>query len=134
MKKKEILNLLKSNNYTIKKKILSSYDFDIITPENTYALKIINLTSNHLVTVNSPTVWQIKRGKISGLKFHALDSNLLNIKDFVMNEKKIVMFSEKPYKILKHINESDIVDVSNQDIVNDIFLTSSIEKVLNHLK
>ncbi|MBN2604589.1 MAG: hypothetical protein JXR62_02040 [Bacilli bacterium] len=133
MKKKEIINLLKSNSFSVKKKLLSSYDFEVSNSQNTYALKIINLTSNHQVTINSQTIWQIKRGKISGLKFQEIDSKLINIKDFVNNENKIVFFTERPYKILKHINESDIVDVSSQDVVNDILLTTSIEKVLDYM-
>ena len=63
-----------------KKKKFNSYDFEVITPNNSYSIKMINLTSNHLVTINSSTIWQIKRGKISGLKFQELDSNLLKCK------------------------------------------------------
>ena len=44
------------------------------------------------------------------------------------------MFSEKPYKVLKQVNESDIVDISNQDIVNETLITSNIEKVLDYIK
>ena len=134
MKKKEILSILRSNNFEIKKKVFGKYDFEVITENNVYALKIVNLTSNHMVTVNSRTMWEIKRGKISGLKFQALDKSLLNIKDFMEKEKRIVMFSEKPYKIMKHINESDIVDVSSEEIINNTLLTSNIDRVVDYIK
>ena len=44
------------------------------------------------------------------------------------------MFTNKPYKLLKALNESDLIDISEESEINDIFVTYDISKLLEYLE
>jgi hypothetical protein len=60
-------------------------------------------------------MWEIKKGKVSGIRFIQYNSTLIKLKGFMQKEYRVVILTNKPYKILKQINESDIKDVSNEN-------------------
>jgi hypothetical protein len=79
-------------------------------------------------------VWSLKKGKIKGIKFNTITSELLNLKEFNKFENKIIIMTNKPYKLLKALNESDLKDISNEKVVNNIFITSDIIELVEYLK
>jgi len=133
MRKREIIKKLK-RIYKIKTKSLGVYDFEVITDNKSYFVKIINITNNYQVTINSKIIWDLKKGTINGIRFKAVSSNLISLKEFNKLENKVVIFTSKPYKVLKVLNESDLLDISNEKTVNDIFITSKIEDLIEYIK
>lgn len=133
MRKRELIKRLK-NQFSINKKLLNDYDFEVFTGTKSYFVKVLNISNNYQITVNSKLVWNLKKGIVDGIRFKSTSSSLLQIKEFNKLENKIVFFSSKPYKILKAINESDLIDISDKNVVNDIFITSEINELIEYLK
>lgn len=133
MRKRELIKDLRVK-YDVKIKRFGDFDFEIITSTKSFHVKVLNITVNHQITINSKLIWDIKRGKIKGIKFNTISSELLNLKEFNKLENKIVFLTNSPYKLLKALNESDLKDISNELIVNDIFITSNILELFNFLK
>ncbi len=125
MTKRQIIKNLK-NNYPTLKKEDSSHDLVVLLNDLKYYIKILNLSANTILSFNSKTVWEIKKGKISGIRFLQYSSTLLKMAEFIKKENKILLLTNKPYKILKQINESEIVDVSEEQFVHDIFITQDL--------
>lgn len=132
MRKKEIFKNLK-NKYNVTNKHFSVYDFKVVTDNKTYYVKVLNLTTNHQVTINSKNIWNLKKGVINGIRFKTVTSSLVNFEEFNKLDNKIVVFTSKPYKVLKVLNESDLLDISNIKEVNNTFITSDIEEVIEHI-
>ena len=130
MTKRQILKYLKSE-FNTEKRSDNSYDITLNIKEKKYYVKIVNTNSNVLVSLNSKYVWEIKKGKISGIRFIKHSSRLIDLKKFMTKEQKIVILTNKPYKILKQVNESDIIDVSNEKYVHNIFITNSPQSITN---
>ena len=42
---------------------------------------------------------------------------------------KVLLFTDTPYRVLKYLNESDLVDVSNEHNVHGIFYLDSVQKI-----
>ena len=133
MRKRELVKKLKQDN-KVNIKYFGEYDFEIITNSKSYKVKILNITNNHQITINSKIIWSLKKGKIKGIKFNTITSELLNLKEFNKFENKIVFLTNIPYRILKVLNESDLLDISKENMVNDIFITSDIEDLINYIK
>ncbi len=133
MRKREIGKNLKQY-FNVKTKFLGDYDFKVDRDAKSYYIKILNITDNHQVTINSKLVWSLKKGKIKGIKFNTITSELLNLKEFNKLENKIIVMTSKPYKLLKALNESDLKDISNEKVVNNIFITSDIIELVEYLK
>lgn len=132
MRKGKIKKVLKKY-FTVKTMYYPIYDFVVKTDSKSYFIKVLNVTSNHQITVNSRDIWNLKKGKINGIRFNTISSELLKLKDFNKLDNKIIVLTNKPYKILKVLNESDLKDISNELFINDIFITYDIDELLNHL-
>ena len=133
MRKGKLIRALK-RDYEVNVKYYSHYDFEIKVDSKTYYVKVLNVSLTHQVTINSKYVWNLKKGKLSGIKFVTLDSELLNLKEFNKLDNKIIIFTNKPYKILKVLNESDLKDISNEKIVNNIFITHDLDDLIEYIK
>ncbi len=133
MRKGKIIKNLKEK-YEVKTKYFKDYDLEVSNKSKTYYIKVLNISSNHQITVNSKLIWNIKKGKVDGIKFNTLDSVLLSLKEFNKLDNKIIIFTNKPYKLLKALNESDLIDISAESEINDIFITYDISKLLEYME
>lgn len=133
MRKREIGKNLKQH-FNVKSKFLGDYDFNVDGDNKSYHIKVLNITDNHQVTINSKLIWSLKKGKIKGIKFNTISSELLNLKEFNKLENKIIIMTNKPYKLLKALNESDLKDISEEKVVNNIFITSDFIELLEYIK
>ncbi|MCK5388515.1 MAG: hypothetical protein KAJ22_04455 [Candidatus Izimaplasma sp.] len=124
MTKRQIIKIIKSE-YKTEKRSDRSHDIILYLNKKKYYLKVVNISSNVLLSINSKFVWEVKKGKISGIRFIKYSSTLIDLKSFIKKENKIVVLTNRPYKILKQLNESDIIDVSTKDYVHNIFITSN---------
>jgi hypothetical protein len=94
-----------------------------------YNVLIVNVSTCTQVTINSKNIWELKKGKLDGLRFRANDFVLLNLKRFMELNNKIIIFSNKPYKVLKVLNESEVEDVSLKPRVYDFGLVHDLKKI-----
>ncbi len=124
MANRHIMKILKKE-YTTKKRSNSSHDIILVINNVEYYVKIFNTTSNMQVSINSKYMWELSKGRINGIRFIKYSSKLIDLRGFIKNEKRIIILSNKPYKILKQINESDIEDVSSENSVHSTFITSN---------
>lgn len=132
MRKNKLAKILRNDfNFNISK--IGKNDYNISSKNKVYNLKVLPITANHQLTINSNTIWESKRGIVKGIRFIAVDSNLIKMTDFVGLENKIVFLTNKPYKILKAVNESDLNDISEINFVNDIFITSDTEQLIQYI-
>lgn len=118
-------------NSVIKKKYFSCYDYEIVSGDKIYHLKKLNVNSSSILNINSQYFWEIKKGRLSGSNFKTSSKKLIDMRDFVDFDHKIVVFRSKPFKIFKYINESEIVDVSNVKEINDILIFNSVKAIKN---
>ncbi len=117
--------------YIIKKRSSRYYDFIIILNDKEYIVKFLNIKINTLITINSIDIWNLKIGKADGIRFKSSSSNLLNLGEFMKQENKIILLKNKPYKILQHINESDIIDISNSIKNDSTYIISNLQELKN---
>ncbi len=123
MKKRQIIETLKQEYQTLKKEDASHQLIVLLNGKKVY-VKIVNISANAIFSFNSKTVWEIKKGKISGIRFIQTSSTFLKTETFMDKTDKVIIFTTRPYKILRQINEADIEDVSEQAMVNGVLVIS----------
>ena len=124
MTKRQIIKILK-REYETEKRNDYSHDIILIFKDKKYYVKIVNVASNNLLSLNSRYIWEIKKGRVSGIRFIQHSSTLINLKAFMKLENRVVFLTNKPYKILKQLNEADIIDVSNEYYIHDTHITTN---------
>ncbi len=124
MSKKKIIEVL--GNADVKKVFFKDYDYIINKDDKKYHLKIIRVNSSSILTINSKIIWEIKYGKHSGVSFKTSSNTFINLKKFNLLENKIIVFKEKPYKLLRYVNESELVDISDSMKINNIIVFNNI--------
>ncbi len=124
MSKKKIIEVL--GNVEVKKAFFKEYDYIIFKDDKKYFVKVIRVNSSSILTINSKTMWEIKYGKHSGISFKTSSNVFVDLKKFSLLENKIIIFKEKPYKLLKYVNESELVDISENKKINDITIVNNI--------
>jgi hypothetical protein len=72
-------------------------------------------------------MWEIKYGKQVGSRFNTTSTKLINLKNFQTLNNKMIVFKAQPYKIYKHINESDLIDISDSKEIFGITLFESLK-------
>ncbi len=122
--KKELMT-----HYNIKNTKNKFYDFLMENKNQTYAVKIIKTRKTTLLTFNSNKVLEIAQGTLDGLKYKKKSYELLSLDYSDEYQNKILLCTEKPYKILKYLNESDIEDVSAAKIVHHFFVCDTLSEV-----
>lgn len=116
-------------NSKISKTYFKPYDYTI-TKENTiHHIKVLNVTKNAILSINSKYVWEIRYGRPNGINFRTSSKVRLDMTDFNKLENKIIVFKDKPYKILKYINESEVVDISTSNEVFDIRIFNTLNEI-----
>ncbi len=112
---------------TLKKKYLKDYTYLAKFGDEQYHILVLPVTKNSILTINSQNVWEIKYGRPNGARFNTYSSKLVNLSRFHKLENKMIVFKGKPHKILKYINESDIVDISENEEIFGIKLFDSMK-------
>ena len=133
MTRREIVRKLKLS-YNCTKKENFSYDLVINFSNIKYNILIMKVNSNTQVTINSKNIWEIKKGKLDGLRFKAINSVLLNLKRFMELENRIIIFTNTPYKVLKVLNESEVKDISIESNVYGSKIIYNLTKIKDILK
>lgn len=117
----------------IKKVRFKPYNYLVSFNDTTYHVKQLGVTSRNLVTVNSKYIWNIKSGKQVGLQYKTRSSHQINVTELQQFDHPVIVFKETPYKVLKYINESDVIDISNENTVHGIQFASSLEQFLHNI-
>lgn len=112
---------------TLKRRFFKEYTYKATVGDEVHYILALPVTKNSILQINSQYIWEIKYGKQNGARFHTSRKKLFNITKFMKLPNKIVVFKEKPYKILKHVNESDVVDISDKEEIFGIQLFESLK-------
>lgn len=127
-KKIKHLETLLSEQGELTKSEEKSYDYILKTKAQNIKLKLVFIGSAHEFSINSPRHWQVKR---------AGNSNLLKTKGFEnIKETKAIVVFPKPQKLVKYINENEIVFVKAEDLSFDFYLFTKddIKQINNIIK
>jgi hypothetical protein len=116
-------------NCHLKKVYFKDYHFELTIDQTTYYIKTIKTNDNCILSINSKYVWEIRYGKRDGLSFKTTSKTILDMKSFQLYPHKIVVLKSQPYKILKYINESEVIDISSEKEVYDIKILNNIEEI-----
>ncbi|AIO18565.1 hypothetical protein KQ51_00685 [Candidatus Izimaplasma bacterium HR1] len=106
------------------------YDYLLSNDDKDYYIKTLQVNENSILSINSKYVWEVKTGRISGINFKTSSKNLIDMKGFNELPNKIIVFKGEPYKILKYINESEVIDISNSKEINGIKIFNNIEEII----
>ncbi len=113
----------------VSKAFLKSYNYTIIVDGNTHYIKVLNVSKSNIISINSKFVWEIKTGKPNGINFKTHSKTMLDMTEFNRLNNQIVVFKGKPYKILKYINESEVIDISENSEVYGVKYYNSIKEI-----
>lgn len=113
-KHNHLKNLLKEQGKLIKS-TEKSYDYLLKTKNKEIKIKLVFIGSMAVeFSINSPRHWQVKR---------ASSSNLLKTNGFEhIKETKAIIVFPKPQKLVKYINENEIVFVKPEEKCFDFYL------------
>jgi len=114
-------------HYQGKKVLFGDYDFEITKGDRTFCILFLKMGNNAQLTVNSKTFFEVANGQRDGIRFIKKQSTLHNFSKFSLKKNKIIFMIGKPFRILKYLNESDIVDISDKTVVHDYRLFTSIK-------
>ncbi len=130
--KKELETLL-GRDYQVKKVRFKSHHFEIAKEDKTYHILKLGISSRNILTINSEHIWDIKSGKISGINFKTTAHHLIDMREFNKLPNRVIILKSKPYKILKHINESDIIDISKERYIHDTLVLRNINELKQYI-
>lgn len=128
MTKREVIKNLKSN-YVCLKRENSSHDLVLKRNNLEYKVLILSVSGNTQITINSKIVWELKKGRLNGIRFKGSFPVLHDLERFMQYENKVIIFTNKPYRVLKVINESEVEDISEDSKVYDTNLIYDLEKI-----
>jgi hypothetical protein len=100
----------------LKKAVLKPYDFVCHHKENIYHIKTIRTSKDVIVTFYSRNHLSIKTGKVKDGRFLTKNERILSLEGFSDVHQGVIVFDKQPFKILKQLNESDIVEVSEAKV------------------
>ena len=127
MGKAELLK--KYPNGKLKKIRFKEYNYLFEQNGNTYYIKSLKAHSNTILSINSKYVWEIRYGKAVGINFKTARKERIDMREFQSLPNKIVLLQSKPYKILKYINESEVVDISDVKEIHDVKIIFELEEI-----
>jgi hypothetical protein len=128
-KKKCIKEL--SKQYIVSKSKHKPIDIQIEIDGHTYNCIFLKVNPQTQVTFNSPIMLELAQGKVDGLRFKKKSSRLIDLSVCKHKDNCLLFLLDTPYRTLKYINESDIIDVSNQDKVHHFRVLHSKEELKN---
>jgi hypothetical protein len=137
---KAVIQLLTSSDLYDNFKLSNDprYDFEKRIGNTTYVFKLVTIEENAEVTINSPVAWEMHFG--GGEYFGKPYKNCRFLKNVVpflnwdTESSKVVIFSPEAKRILKWVNESEMIFVTPSMKINGIYvlnldqLTDFLEK------
>ena len=124
VKKKKLIekfeNYLKKSKKDYSFKVLNKdiYDIDLTISNKKYVIKIIIIPEYSEVQINSKETWEVKYGagntpgKAQPHNRYLNEVSTFQKTNFPDKSIKLILFSPKPKKIVKYINECEIVFVN----------------------
>lgn len=124
IKRKKIIEnldeyLKKQNNpYTLEILTNDIYDLDLKVNNKHYAIKLLIVPDYSEIQINNRSTWEVKYGagntpgKPQTHKRYLNEISSFQAKDFEYEITKVVLIYPKPKKIVKYINECEIVFVT----------------------
>lgn len=113
---------------TILKK--DTYDIDLKINDKHYVIKILIVPEYSEIQINSRVTWEVKYGagntpgKAQPHRRYLTEISEFQKKDFDENIIKLVLINPKPKKIVKYINECEIIFVkSSTDVYGSKIIT-----------
>lgn len=108
----------------------SIYDLEVTTNSKTFLVKFVIIPQYSEIQINNKTTWEVKYG--AGHTVGKVQPHQKYLSEIIafMNEKveknyqKVVIFSPKPKKIVKYLNENEIDFVTNHTDVYGAYLIS----------
>jgi hypothetical protein len=119
---------------TIKRVWFKPYQYRIEHETQTYHVKVLHITSRHILTINSANIWNIKTGSVQGLQYKTRSSHLIDLSELFQYPNVVIVFKQRPYKILRYRNESDIDDISGAAEINGTPIYSNLASFLHDLR
>ncbi len=111
---------LKSYNeeYTLTYLENDTHEIDLKINNHHFAIKVVLVPAYSEIQINNQSTWEVKYGagntpgKVQPHKRYLTEVSSFMRRDFDEDIEKIVIFSPKPKKIVKYINECEIVFVN----------------------
>lgn len=119
---------------TVKKAWFKPYQYTVQIEDTTYHVKVLPVSSRHILTINSKYVWNIKTGSVKGLQYKTHRSQLIDMRPLLTCSNPVVVFKARPYKILQYLNESDIIDISGKSSVHGIPFYTDLQSFVSSIK
>ena len=118
----ELQDYLKKSNlkYSIEKVKNDIFDVKLYINSNLYYIKFLNVPTYSEIQINNKTTWELKYGakdhpgKAQPHKRYLSEISSFLGTDFGDNINKIIIVFPKPKKIVKYINESEIIFVNSK--------------------
>lgn len=117
----------------VKRVWFKPYQYLVTNQNTTYHVRVLPVTQRTLLTINSKYIWNLKTGKAQGVRYNTHGSHLVNLKEFLQLPNPIVVFKQRPFKILQYLNESDIIDISSASSVHDVPMFTNLQHFLSSL-
>lgn len=129
MKKKELLNFLKEHYVVTKGK--TPFWLQVENKES-YQILFIKTNEHKQVTINSPKVIEIANGKLDGVRYQKKSSFFYRWTD--PSVRVLLCLSDSPYRILKYINENEVIDISTEQNIHNITIVRDISDIQSIIK
>lgn len=130
IKKNKVINsklteLAEKNNYKLTKCSSKEYNYILENDYNIIYLRTIIIPKNSSVTVNSKSTWCLRYGGGARVgRSYPNKEYLTELKPFLIKEyssekniRKVVILYPTTEVLLKYVNESDIINLTQNDIV-----------------
>lgn len=130
IKKNKVINsklteLAEKNNYKLTKCSSKEYNYILENDHNIIYLSTIIIPKNSSVTVNSKSTWCLRYGGGARVgRSYPNKEYLTELKPFLIKEyssekniRKVVILYPTTEVLLKYVNESDIINLTQNDIV-----------------
>ncbi len=127
MTKRQLQN--KFSSALVTKGYFKPYQYILKMKDVQYHLKQLDVTKGTILSINSKHIWEIRKGIVDGIRFKTKTSTFLDMREYNKLPNKVILFKEKPFKILKYINESEVIDISNTNEIFDIKICNSIKEM-----
>ncbi|HHU80856.1 MAG: hypothetical protein ACOX40_03835 [Bacilli bacterium] len=115
---------LDANNSDIQLSNSKSYDFTLTINNEVYALKIVSIEKNSEITINNPVTWEMHfgGGEYIGKPYrhHRYLREVVPFLKLKTEAKKIVIVTPDAKRILKWINESEMIIVSPNQTIDGV--------------
>lgn len=125
---------LQNLGYHVKRKYFGTYTYQISTKDTVYHVLVLPTSRSHLVTINSKYIWNIKSGSIQGARFVTRSVKTVKMDAFLKLTNPIVVFKNIPYKVLKYINESEVVDITTTLDAHNVTILPTKESIVPWIK